>query len=97
MHAPNYMKHLAERARAAGIPLIRKRLSSLDQAYDLPETGKVDLVVNATGLGAQTLLGVEDEKVYPGRGQTVLVETPKDLERVCIMSTETFYSAQSGQ
>ena len=96
MHAPKYMLYLAERARALGIPLIRKRLSSLDQAYDLPETGKVDVVVNASGLGAQTLIGVEDAKVYPGRGQTVLVETPRDVERVCVMSAEDFYAANDG-
>ena len=96
MHAPKYMQYLAERARAAGIPLIRKRLSSLDEAYNLPETGSVDVVINATGLGAQTLVGVEDPKVYPGRGQTVLVQTPKEVERVCVMSAENFYAANDG-
>ena len=35
--------------------------------------GKVDLVVNATGLMASTLGGVEDKKVHPARGQIVIV------------------------
>lgn len=34
------------------------------------------LVVNATGLGARSLIGVEDPKVFPARGQTVLVRAP---------------------
>jgi glycine/D-amino acid oxidase-like deaminating enzyme len=33
-------------------------------------------VINATGLGARTLLGVEDSLVHPVRGQTVLVKAP---------------------
>ena len=35
--------------------------------------GKVDLVVNATGLGALKLGGVEDKKMVPARGQIVVV------------------------
>ena len=34
---------------------------------------KVDVVVNATGLGSFKLGGVEDGSMYPARGQTVLV------------------------
>ena len=40
--------------------------------------GRVDVVVNCTGLGARTLGGVEDEKVYPVRGQTVIVREEND-------------------
>lgn len=97
MHAPKYMQYLGERVRAAGIPMVRRRVSSLDEAFGVPEIGPVDIVVNATGLGAKTLLGVEDGEVYPGRGQTVLVETPKNTSRVCIMSAENFYAASSGK
>jgi D-amino-acid oxidase len=35
--------------------------------------GKVDLVVNCTGLGAAKLGGVEDKTVVPARGQIVVV------------------------
>lgn len=35
--------------------------------------GKVDLVVNCTGLMASKLGGVEDSAVYPARGQVVIV------------------------
>jgi len=34
-------------------------------------------VVNASGLGARNIIGVEDELVFPIRGQTVLVRAPE--------------------
>lgn len=73
---------------ALGIPTIRQNLVSLDQAYTLPEVGHVDLVINATGLGSRVLIGVEDEKCYPARGQTVLVKAP--LAKRTIMRADTF-------
>ncbi|KAK4684386.1 D-amino-acid oxidase, partial [Tremellales sp. Uapishka_1] len=74
VNPPEYIAHLAKRLRVKGVPIIRARLASLDEAYSL--LGPVDLVVNASGLGARTLLGVEDTSVYPARGQTVLVRAP---------------------
>lgn len=62
-------------------------MASLDEAYDLAETGSVDLVVNALALGNKSLLGVEDAKMYPAQGQTVLVKAP--LVNTCTMATGT--------
>lgn len=56
------------------MPILRHRVSSLDEAYSL--LGPVSLVINATGLGSRTLLGVEDGLVHPIRGQTVTVRAP---------------------
>ncbi|OXG14759.1 D-amino-acid oxidase [Cryptococcus neoformans Tu401-1] len=97
LHAPNYIRHLSSEIRARGIPIHRYRLSSLDEAYNLSGVGKVSLVINASGLGAKSLIGVEDQKVYPGRGQTVLVRAPGF--KACIMHTEGFYADldESGQ
>lgn len=53
---------------------MRKRVSTLDEAF--AHFGPVNFVVNATGLGARSLLGVEDASVFPDRGQTVLVRAP---------------------
>lgn len=53
---------------------MRKRVSTLDEAF--AHFGPVDYVVNATGLGAKSILGVEDDKCFPDRGQTVLVRAP---------------------
>ncbi|KAL1409460.1 hypothetical protein Q8F55_003443 [Vanrija albida] len=66
--------HLVARLQARGVPFIRARVASIDEAF--AAVGPVDFVVNATGLGARTLLGVEDGKVHPVRGQTVLARAP---------------------
>ncbi|KAK8849413.1 hypothetical protein IAR55_004745 [Kwoniella newhampshirensis] len=76
LNTPLYLQHLASTLRALGVPIIRQRVSSLDEAYSLPSVGPVNLVINATGLGARTLLGVEDPLVHPAKGQTVLVRAP---------------------
>ncbi|BEJ11518.1 hypothetical protein CspHIS471_0109400 [Cutaneotrichosporon sp. HIS471] len=70
-----YNALLASRLRDRGVPIVRKRVSSLDEAF--AHFGPVDYVVNATGLGAKSLLGVEDPAVFPDRGQTALVRAPK--------------------
>lgn len=44
-----------------------------DAAHDHESGSKADIVVNCTGLSSQKLGGVMDEKLYPARGQTVLV------------------------
>ena len=94
LNAPEYIKHLAQKARGRGIRIIRRRLTSLDQAYALPEIGHVGLVVNATGLGAKSLGGVKDDKVYGARGQTLLVNAP-EVKR-CIMRADAFDAAKRG-
>lgn len=84
LNAPNYLLYLSRTLQAMGVPIIRKRLSSLDEAYHLSEFGPVDLVVNATGLGSYGLLGVHDEDCMPIRGQTVLVNAPG--VKTCVMA-----------
>jgi D-amino-acid oxidase len=76
LDTPNYLVHLGATLRAKGVPIIRQRVSSLDEAYCMPSLGPVPLIINATGLGSQTLLGVEDAAVFPARGQTVTVKAP---------------------
>jgi len=90
LDAPKYTQYLGECVRAKGIPIIRRRLTSLDEAYNIAEVGRVGLVINATGLGAKGLIGVEDQNVYPARGQTVLVKAP-NVKR-CIMRADQFLS-----
>lgn len=93
INAPGYICHLSSLAQQKGIPIIRHLIGNLDEAFHLPELGRVGLVVNATSLGARTLKGVEDPKVFPARGQTVLVRAPG--VKVCIMQTEGFMAKHS--
>lgn len=92
LNAPEYIKHLAETAKSKGVRFIRRRLTSLDQAYALPEIGNVSLVINASGLGARSLGGVKDENVYGARGQTLLVHAPEVTR--CIMRSDAFEAAK---
>jgi hypothetical protein len=90
INAPAYLRFLSSEARRLGIRMIRRRVASLAELYNLPGVGPVDLVVNASGLGAATLIGLEDRDVYPARGQTVLVRAPQAQR--CIMSADGFGS-----
>lgn len=74
INPPKFCAYLAGRLRSRGVPIVRRRVASLDEAFSA--FGPVDLVVNATALGSQTLLGVQDAAVHPVRGQTVLVRAP---------------------
>jgi hypothetical protein len=71
-----YIAHLHKELEAAGVTFIRKAVESLDECYDLPEVGRVDVVVNATSLGARWLKGVEDKAVHAARGDMVLLRAP---------------------
>ncbi|KAJ9114537.1 hypothetical protein QFC20_001411 [Naganishia adeliensis] len=99
-NAPNYLAWLSQECKKRGIPMVRHRLSALDQAYDLyalglsKEKGKtVDLVINCSALGARSLIGVEDETVYPVKGQTVLVKAPG--VKTCYMHSESKPNAKN--
>lgn len=117
LHAPDYIAHLAQTLKNSGVSFLKRRVSALDEAYnlqlpaDLAEkfglaggdgnngTLSVDLVVNATGLGAKSLVGVEDDTVYPIRGQTVLVKS--DLAggkgKRCYMGTRNLNVGADGK
>ena len=67
---PLYLPWLAERVRADGAEVYRRRIHSLGE---LAEDG-VNAIVNCSGLAARELVG--DESVYPVRGQIVRVTNP---------------------
>lgn len=90
LHAPRYLDYLSQSLKGAGVPFVRARLTSIDEAFNLLDLGEVGVVVNATGLGARSLLGVEDKAVLPIRGQTVLVRAP-DV-KTCIMRLDEPFS-----
>ena len=88
LSAPDYLNHLYLKALKLGIKFVRKSFDSIFQPFEssrgLDFVPIADLVVNATGLGARHLKGVEDDKVMPIRGQTVVVDCPNVKE--CVMS-----------
>lgn len=59
-----------------GVTLRRAVLSHIKEAKYLGQAGPTqaaDFIINATGLGAASMGGVEDKNMQPIRGQTVLV------------------------
>ncbi|KAI1770727.1 FAD dependent oxidoreductase [Hypoxylon cercidicola] len=69
-----YMPWLVGQCRANGVVFRRGNLKHISEAATLSHTGgKVDVIVNTTGLMASRLGGVMDHKVVPVRGQVVVV------------------------
>jgi D-amino-acid oxidase len=66
---PLYLAYLQRLAEAAGVPIERRAIESLDEA-----TGAAPIVVNCTGVDARTL--AHDDQLTPTRGQLVVVENP---------------------
>ncbi|POY74377.1 hypothetical protein BMF94_2571 [Rhodotorula taiwanensis] len=76
IHTPDYLAYLVGRVKHLGGRIHRcGALASLAAALEVdPSLSSADLVINCTGLGARTL--VPDAKVFPTRGQLVIVEAP---------------------
>ncbi|GAA5824410.1 hypothetical protein JCM5353_005027 [Sporobolomyces roseus] len=73
VNAPKYCQYLANNLRSKGVVIERRFVRSIEEAFET--FGGVDLIVNASGLGAKSIAGVEDEEVEPIRGQTVLIKS----------------------
>lgn len=69
-----YLNYLLQKIFRLGGTLRRKEVKHINEAYNLHHSGeKADLVVNATGLLARFLGGVEDKDVFPIRGQILWI------------------------
>ncbi|CAG8478539.1 12916_t:CDS:2 [Acaulospora morrowiae] len=75
---PKYLRWLQTQFIDAGGKIKRVHLSHINEALD----EDVDIVVNCTGISARTLGGVEDDTVFPTRGQTVIVWAPH-VKKIC--------------
>lgn len=92
-NSPKFLKWLAGYVANHGATFIRKKVASIDDAFAAaaavagPAGRPPRVLFNCTGIGAQTLGGVEDSKVYPTRGQVVVVRAPHINENRCKWST----------
>ena len=80
--------------RKAGPPVNIRRCSTLSSISAVRSiVPDCSLVINATGVGAGDLSDVQDSKVYPIRGQTVLVSVPSfkapNMGARCVMKLGT--------
>ncbi|EZF74575.1 hypothetical protein H105_03772 [Trichophyton soudanense CBS 452.61] len=74
MNAPIYLAWLVSQCCKNGVVFKRATFKHLSEAAKVHSSGqKPDVIVNCTGLGSLKLGGVEDTKMYPARGQVVVV------------------------
>ncbi|ODV60384.1 FAD-dependent oxidoreductase [Ascoidea rubescens DSM 1968] len=89
-----YLFYLLKRCVDLNAVYRRKKLDHINQAFDLHSSGsKADYVFNCTGLLAKTLGGVNDESIYPVRGQVLLVNNTGTKQVVASLFPE--YSNES--
>ncbi|GAB1204269.1 hypothetical protein APSETT445_002919 [Aspergillus pseudonomiae] len=67
-----YLKYLLSQPRYGGIKFVRRKVSSLQDAF----LYGTQIVFNCIGNAASSLAGVADLKCYPTRGQIILVKAP---------------------
>ncbi|KAI0756278.1 nucleotide-binding domain-containing protein [Daedaleopsis nitida] len=77
----HYLPWLKAELLARGVAFERKHVPSYPAACAL--AGARGVLVNATALGARSLIGLEDELVYPIRGQTLVIDNPRVNEFMC--------------
>jgi D-amino-acid oxidase len=84
INTPIYLSYLAGQCLKNGVIIKRGIASHVSEAANFHHSGeKADIVINCTGLGSQKLGGVKDKKVYPARGQIVVVRNdPKVMTSV---------------
>lgn len=68
-----YLPYLVSQCLKHKVVFRRATLRHISHAPALHRAGQADVVVNCPGLQARNLGGVEDRRVYPARGQIVLV------------------------
>ncbi|CAL1694500.1 unnamed protein product [Somion occarium] len=77
-----YLPWLKNELLNRGVVFVKRQIHTIGEAADI--AGPEGIIFNATGLGARSLIGVEDKLVYPIRGQTILVEAPAVKECVAL-------------
>lgn len=88
-NSPMFLKWMAGYVAGHGATFIRKKVDGIDQAFQVAASAVEDpalkprVLFNCTGIGAQTLGGVQDGKVYPTRGQVVVIRAPHINENRC--------------
>ena len=73
INSPVYLSYLVSRCLAAGVQFRRRVVQHVSQAASLHHLSAACTVANCSGLGSLALGGVQDNNMYPVRGQIVVV------------------------
>ncbi|ODQ64369.1 D-amino acid oxidase [Nadsonia fulvescens var. elongata DSM 6958] len=76
-NCPRFLEFLYRHLQSQGVTFLRKKLAHISEAWISPCT---KTVYNCSGIGARHLPGIEDQKVYPTRGQIAIVRAPEVQE-----------------
>lgn len=74
-----YLPYLLSKFYSKGGKVVRNRIQHISQVIDGAfsyKDEKPDALVICAGIGARSLGGVEDQDIYPVRGQTILIRAP---------------------
>ncbi|KAI9570325.1 FAD dependent oxidoreductase [Boletus coccyginus] len=77
-----YIPWLKSELLSRGVSFERRQVGSLEELQ--PLVGLKGILVNATSLGSRSIIGVEDTKLYPIRGQAILVKSPQIHEFLAV-------------
>ncbi|KAI0783302.1 nucleotide-binding domain-containing protein [Abortiporus biennis] len=80
-----YLPWMKNELLSRGVEFVRRQIHNIDEAADI--AGPTGILFNCTGLGARSLVGIEDEKVHPIRGQTITVHAPEVQECISLPIT----------
>ncbi|PIA14753.1 nucleotide-binding domain-containing protein, partial [Coemansia reversa NRRL 1564] len=80
INVPVYIRYLRNRFLSLGGKITKQRIEHIQDALQFVPNylaaATLPIVVNCTGLGSRNLGGVNDNMLYPVRGQTLLVNAP---------------------
>lgn len=77
-NCPKFLLNMKKYLEGKGVTFVQKKLSHISQAFAFG----TKIVFNCTGNGSKYLGGVTDNKIYPTRGQVVVIKAPHIKENV---------------
>ncbi|KAG6335470.1 hypothetical protein ID866_3620 [Astraeus odoratus] len=83
-----YLPWLKSELMSRGAEFVRRHVRSIDELESL--VGKHGILVNASSLGSKSIIGIEDSKLFPIRGQSLLVQGPPMQEFLAVKPDDNF-------
>ncbi|KIJ66215.1 hypothetical protein HYDPIDRAFT_109202 [Hydnomerulius pinastri MD-312] len=88
-----YIPWLKSELVSRGVTFEQRQVRSLEELR--PLVGTDGVLVNASSLGSRSIIGVEDTKLFPIRGQAILVQSPRLQEFLALKGYDS--STQGGE
>ncbi|KAG8991436.1 hypothetical protein FRB94_005337 [Tulasnella sp. JGI-2019a] len=95
---PTYLRWLEDELTKRDVKFVKGWVGSVADLEYVPGSNsqvRTDVVVNASGLGAKNIIGIEDDLVFPVRGQTVLVRAPQ--VKWCLMGLSFYVNKETDE